>query len=270
MSAHFSSKKGQREQNEDHHNIIVNIKGTDNTLANINFYGIYDGHGGKCVSKFLSKAMPKLLMDKNNNYPLKGGVIKDIYSRVQNKLETKYKKYAAMCGSTCLIALHYKQNKRNIIDVLNTGDSRCIICQDDTVVLKTEDHKPNSKRENERIKKLGGKIYKDQFDDWRIGDLSVSRAFGDLDNKPYISEQPDIYRHILTKEDKFMVLGCDGLWDVLHENEIINFINTFCYDKTGIRIKSENKLDNVANHLANLALGKGSTDNVSVIVVFFK
>jgi serine/threonine protein phosphatase PrpC len=266
MSAHFSSKKGQRDQNEDNHNIIINLKNKDNNIANINFYGIYDGHGGKGVSKFLSKAMPKMFLDKFIEYPLRGGMIKDMYKQIQNKLETKYKKYAAMCGSTCLIALHYKHNKRHIIDILNTGDSRCIICRDDKVVLKTEDHKPNSKIEKDRIRKLGGDIYKDQFGDWRVGDLSVSRAFGDLDNKPYITEQPDIYRHVITKEDRFMVMGCDGLWDVLHENEVIKFINTFCYDKDGNR----NINDNIANQLANLALGKGSTDNVSVCVIFFK
>ena len=79
-------------------------------------------------------------------------------------------------------------------DVYNLGDSRMILCKKSEAHVVTKDHKPNWPDEQTRIEKIGGKIYFDGFD-WRIGDLSVSRAFGDLDNSPYISCKPDIFRY---------------------------------------------------------------------------
>ena len=42
---------------------------------------------------------------------------------------------------------------------------------------------------------MGGTIYFDGYD-WRIENLSVSRAFGDFDTKPYITHIPQIYKII--------------------------------------------------------------------------
>ena len=43
--------------------------------------------------------------------------------------------------------------------------------------------------------------------DWRIKDLSVSKAIGDLDATPFLSHKPDLFRYKLDKNDKFFVLG---------------------------------------------------------------
>src|SRR5436305_1930508 len=72
------------------------------------------------------------------------------------------------------------------INVINTGDSRCIICRDNLGIPLSKDHKPNWPEERYRIQQLGGKIYYDG-DDYRIKDLSVSRAFGDIDAEPYVT-----------------------------------------------------------------------------------
>lgn len=45
--------------------------------------------------------------------------------------------------------------------------------------------------------------------------LSVSRAFGDKLDKPFVSAEPDVtskQRDIFG--DQFIILACDGLWDV--------------------------------------------------------
>ena len=103
--------------------------------------------------------------------------------------------------------------------------------------------------------------------DWRIGDLSVSRAFGDKDAAPYVTAKPDIYRHKIKKSDKFMILACDGFWDVFDNQDAVNMVLGLAYDlRSGKRIN--NKV-NIAKVLANAALEKGSTDNITIIVVFF-
>lgn len=266
MSVYAVSKRGKRPQNEDKHNIVLNIKNEDKTIQPINFYSIYDGHGGKAISTYLSQKFPEFFTKKSVQYPLTGKYISTIYKSIVNDLDTNYTKQATQCGATCLAAIDYMHNNSRYVDILNTGDSRCVFCVDNKAVAKTMDHKPNWPKEKERISKLGGKIVFDGYD-WRIGDLSVSRAFGDRDAKPYVTAKPDIFRHKIKKSDRFMILACDGFWDVFDNQDSVNLVLGLCYDlKIGKRIN--NKL-NIAKYLANAALEKGSTDNITIIVVFF-
>lgn len=265
MSIHSVSVKGKRPQNEDKHNIILNMDKPSDKTSPVNYFAVYDGHGGKFVSKFLHDNLPQFFTDKRVEYPLKKDYINKVYSYFNQILKTKYVDKATHTGSTCLIVLHYKKEDNNFLNVLNTGDSRCILCRNNLEFALTKDHKPNWPEENLRIKNLGGEIVFDGYD-WRIKDLSVSRAFGDIDADPYVTNYPDIYRYKLTNNDKFIVLACDGLWDVMSNQDVINFILDNCYDmSTNVRI---NKNINIGKKIAELAIGKGSGDNITVIVVF--
>jgi protein phosphatase 1L len=265
MSVHCVSKCGKRPQNEDKHNIIINISNTNKSIQPINFYGIYDGHGGKYVSTFLSENLPQHFLNKSVEYPLNGRYINSVYKKLNKTLIKEHKKQSTNCGSTCLVAIEYKYKESRYLDILNTGDSRCVICTDNVANCKTKDHKPKWPEEEMRIKQLGGKIYYDGFD-WRVKDLSVSRAFGDLDAQPFLTNRPDVYRHRVKKNDKFMIMACDGLWDVFDNQEAVNIVLANCYDiKTNKR--KECKI-NIARKLADLAIQKGSTDNITVSVVF--
>lgn len=267
MDVHSISLKGKRPQNEDKHNVILNIEGKNENMSNANFFGVYDGHGGKYVSKFLEKYLPLYFMDKRISYPLTHNTINRIYARLNDILHNDdHKKYSTHCGSTCLIAIHYKTNNLNFINVINSGDSRCVLCRNNVAMPITKDHKPHWPEEKRRIEKLGGNIYFDGYD-FRIKDLSVSRAFGDFDAHPYLTNVPDIFTHNLDKNDKFMVMACDGLWDVLTNSDVINFILNECYDNTlNTRI---HKQTNIARKLAEYAILKGSTDNITILVIFF-
>ena len=266
MSVHSASKKGLRNQNEDKHSIIININGEDSTKQNINLYGVYDGHGGKFLSKYLEDNLPNKFLAKEITYPLSGRVINKIYKSLNEDLVKNHNRQANLCGSTCLVAIEYKYNGKRFIDILNTGDSRCVMCGEDNIAqVKTIDHKPNTPDERLRIQELGGEIYYDGYD-WRIKDLSVSRAFGDLDASPFVVNKPDVYRFKVKRDDKFLVLACDGLWDVLSNQEVVDLVLNNYYD-----IKTGNKLNvkkNIAKILAETAIQKGSSDNVTVLVVF--
>jgi serine/threonine protein phosphatase PrpC len=265
MSIYSISKKGVRDQNEDHETIIINLDNKDNSKNKVNMYGVYDGHGGKFVSKYISNNLPKYFVDKDVTYPLSGKYIRNSFADLQDKLQKAHPDEADFCGSTCLVAIEYKYEKKRFIDIMNVGDSRCVISKKNIAQVITKDHKPNWPDEKKRIQQMGGEIYYDGVD-WRIGALSVSRAFGDLDSKPFISTKPDIFRYRLSHKDQFMIIACDGLWDVLDNQEAVNYVISQCYDLEYNRI---NKKTNIARMLADLALQKGSTDNVTVIVVFF-
>ena len=105
---------------------------------------------------------------------------------------------------------------------------------------------------------MGGRI---KFDgvDWRIGDLSLSRAIGDLDNTPYVTHKPEIFRYRLNKKDRYIIFACDGLWDVVSNNDAVNFVN-YLLDKRYI--------GNISKKLAEYAIQKGSYDNVTVSIMF--
>lgn len=275
MSIHSVSIKGKRPQNEDKHDVFVNLNGQhDNDVVNnkehiksakINYYAVYDGHGGKFVSKFLYENMPQFFTNIRVEHPLKKEYISKIYSQFDKVFHEKYLMKTSNTGSTCLVVIHLKKNGVEYLNVLNTGDSRCILCRNNIEFAMSKDHKPNWPEENARIKMLGGDIIFDGYD-WRIKDLSVSRAFGDLEAQPYITNMPDIFRYKLTPGDKFFVLACDGLWDVMTNQDVINFILDNCYDVAkNVRI---NKNVNIAKRLAEFALVKGSCDNITIIIVF--
>lgn len=267
MSVHSVSLIGKRPQNEDKHTTIVNIDGENKTLTNINYYAVYDGHGGKFVSKFLHDNLDKCFVDKRVTYPLKRGFVKKIYNYWQKILKTDYKDYATNTGSTCLIVVHYRHDNCDFLNILNTGDSRCVLCRNNIAIPLTKDNKPHWPEESARIRKLGGQIVKDGYDDWRICDLSVSRAFGDISAEPYVTCTPDIYKYKLNKNDKFIIIACDGLWDVMSNQDAVNFILDICFDATTGELINENF--NVAKRLADYAINeKKSTDNVTVIIAF--
>lgn len=271
MNIHSVSLRGKRDQNEDAHNIIFNQKITENEKiykTNVNMFGVYDGHGGKYVSKCLAKTMPQLFLKNNQQFPLSSKYITDAYNHIQSSFKKKWFKLTNYCGSTCLIVFHYKLKNETFLQVLNTGDSRCVLCRDNFAMTLTKDHKPNWPEEKTRIEALGGKIYRDYGDDWRIGDLSVSRAFGDINAEPYVTCLPEIFKYKLTNDDKFIIIACDGLWDVLTNQEAINFVISRAFDINGNK-KKEITNQNIAKSLAEYAIKKGSTDNVTVIIVFF-
>jgi serine/threonine protein phosphatase PrpC len=254
------SYKGLRPTNEDTHTVIVN---RNNNSDDINIYGIYDGHGGKFVSNYLKEHMPNYLT--NIEFPCKKKTIKDIFRKIHKNLKNKYYSKSAETGSTCLNIIDFIYNKRRYLKIINVGDSRAIIAQDNLAIPLTKDHKPNTPEEKHRIEKAGGKIFMDDHGDWRVSDLSLSRAVGDLNAKHVISE-PAINIHRVVKKDKFIVLACDGLWDVMTNQDVVDYIIENCYNiDTNKRLK---KNINIAKLLGKKAIDLGSSDNISIIVVF--
>lgn len=265
MSAHLASIKGERSSNEDNHNIIVGLYDSNTKTAKVNYYGVYDGHGGKFVSNFLRNNLSQFFVDKQVMYPLNKLYVNCVYDKLQNVLVEKYKKEATDCGSTCLVVCHFKENNKDYLNILNTGDSRCVICRNNIGIALTKDHKPDWPDEYCRITKLGGQIKK-IGNTVRINDLSVSRAFGDIESSKFVTHLPDLYKYKITEKDKFIIVACDGLWDVLSSQDAVNFVLKNCYDSDMVKI---NQNINISKKLSDYAIECDSGDNVTCIVVFF-
>lgn len=264
MKVFSHSLQGKRESNEDQHVHIMNIHGESEELNPVNFVAVFDGHGGKAVSKYLKENLPQFFVNKFK---------KDIYSKpdvatkyfnkvydlIQSKMKEDHPRAIQYCGSTACVGIHFKDSEdKSRLWILNVGDSRAIKCNKLNIAEQlSQDHKPNSPEERVRIEQLGGKI---EFDgsDWRIKDLSLSRAFGDLECTPYVTHLPQIYRYRVSSSDKFIIFACDGLWDVMTNQDAVDFVNDLLMNK---KFKG-----NYAKELAEHAYAKGSLDNITTVV----
>lgn len=282
LVVHYASKRGNRKNQEDAHSICLYMDREDTNMPNVNLYAVYDGHGGSFVSKYLSDNLPGCFIHPKVSYPLNKRYVNDIYEAIESELYNKHTDQATECGSTCLVVCHYKKDNKEHIDVMNTGDSRLVGCNISFMATAiTLDHKPNQPLEKRRLMKLGAVLNKDIWcdrGDWRINDLSVSRAFGDKSSQKYVICKPDLFTLKVTDNLRFIILACDGLWDVVSNQDAVDFIVDMCYDECLNRIDKLVELDkesnkeveiNVADKLAQYAIDKGSSDNVTVVIVFF-
>ena len=64
---------------------------------------------------------------------------------------------------------------------------------------------------------------------------------------PYVTAEPEIIHYKRDKNDEFMVLACDGLWDELESKDAVNIVS-------GLVKEKENKCDNYATALITAAL----------------
>ena len=244
LKVYFTSIKGRRNNNEDNHNIILNSNLQDESLNDINFFGIYDGHGGEWVSEYLKNNLPKYYCKKDFKYPFTKEYHNQVFEEVQQNILNLKNKRGLISGSTCLLNIMYKQKDDIIMNLVNLGDCRAVIVYNDGNYKQiTRDHKPDDPIEEKRINEIGEEIYKDTEGIFRVGDLSVSRSFGDGDQGNNISFIPDTHYHKIVEKTKYIVMGCDGLWDVIENNELFNILEN---------IKKEDK--NLASELARIAL----------------
>ncbi len=85
----------------------------------------------------------------------------------------------------------------------------------------------------------------------------MCRAIGDVCLKPYVTCEPEISEKDLGREDEYLVLASDGLWDVLKNEEVGKMVYNF----------ANKDFLNSAKHLCSEALIAGSTDNITTVVI---
>jgi len=218
---------------------------------------VADGHGGSNTSNYIAEALPLRIL-QNFGKGISGNFTRDNFIK-RIILDTFLEIDTLVCsdlndGSTCIMSLIVD----NDFYLINLGDSRGLLIDIDNrkIVLETVDHKPTTDSEYTRIKNAGGEVYMGRV----FGSLAVSRAFGDINfkkrdgkymgfNSP-VSSEPDIYKYTLKGSRYVQVIACDGLWDVLNNDQVLQYI-----------------LDGVdSEQLTNIALERGSRDNISIMI----
>ncbi|PSN53499.1 hypothetical protein C0J52_16748 [Blattella germanica] len=175
-------------------------------------------------------------------------------------------------GCTAVVALLKGQE----LYVANAGDSRCVVCRNGQAVEMSLDHKPEDDIEKTRIVKAGGRV---NFDGRVNGGLNLSRALGDHSYKQseglsaeeqMITALPDVRTLMIDpKEDEFMILACDGIWNSLSSQEVVDFIRERI--KNGEKVLSKICEALFDACLAPDCLGDGTgCDNMTAVIVQFR
>ena len=294
--AYNTSKGNVRAYNEDEiciTKLFFNSKKQRNDKYDLNnkncchFFAIYDGHGGKGCSSFLKENLYKNITEFSS-IGIKIGIDlaeEKFKTKIALNEKGKLVDQSGSCGIMLMI-----QGKKCII--ANIGDSRLVIFRNKSILFKTTDHKPDSIIEKARIELSGGKLYKAQSllpvyqngmkinAPWRVlpGRLSVSRTFGDIQakdenfggNKTAIIALPDINEIELDEKYNFIVIGCDGIFDVLKNEELLECIQIVLKEKNITDFKNVDMhqlCGDFAAMIIKSALAKDSFDNVSCIVI---
>ncbi|CAI9283670.1 unnamed protein product [Lactuca saligna] len=171
------------------------------------------------------------------------------------------------CGSTACVAIIHN----NQLVVANAGDSRCVISRKGQAYNLSKDHKPDLEVERERIYKAGGYIHYGRVN----GSLNLARAIGDMElkkdktlppEKQILTANPDINTVELCDDDDFLVLACDGIWDCMSSQQLVDFVHE--------QLKTESKLSGVCEKVFDRCLaptsGGEGCDNMTMILVQFK
>lgn len=112
----------------------------------------------------------------------------------------------------------------------NAGDSRTVLSRGKVAVGLSEDHKPQNPQESERIEAAGGFVADNRVD----GNLALSRALGDFEYKSNtqkkkeeqkVTAEPDFTETPITDDCEFVILACDGIWDVKSNQQAVDFVH---------------------------------------------
>ncbi|EOD03971.1 hypothetical protein EMIHUDRAFT_250758 [Emiliania huxleyi CCMP1516] len=256
------------------------------TGSPLTFLGVYDGHGGRACARFAAEKLHAALLAAE---AFERGAVLPALREAFLLTDDAFRQTEADSGACALVALIVGGR----LFVAHVGDSRAVLCSGagGAAVRLTEDHKPDERGERARIERAGGEVV---FGGrcWRVTHprtqmmLATSRSLGDIAFKqsweraaaeareapPPLGEgsaapelpqlllaEPTVAERPLCAADRFVILACDGVWDVLTDQQACDCVRS--------ALAAENATPTeAAKKLAGEAYAAGSTDNISVVV----
>ena len=249
------SMQGWRKDMEDSHFEYLDFTETRSDCL----FGMFDGHGGSSVAKYCHVHFPTILKDDAD---FRAGNVAEGLRKTYLKLDQllvndpqiipKLKQYlkesrggsetppplrspprqnshpAFNSGCTALVV--YIDEKSSKAYIANSGDSRAVLCRNGDAIELSTDHKVTLQSEADRIVAAGGVVLNGRVN----GSLNLTRAIGDLAFKgdpnlspedQVITANPDVtVIDINPDTDDFIVIACDGLWEVMKSQEVVDYI----------------------------------------------
>lgn len=253
-------------------------------------FGVFDGHAGDQTAKLSAQHLldilsqeekyQEYLANQSNTASLEQALT-NAFINFDKKIYNEDSHSNSGCTSCVVVVTPTK------FICANAGDSRSIVGDKsavDTFYPLSFDHKPSDDLESKRITNAGGFVNYGRVD----GELAVSRAFGDFRYKDMTLDHnstkvicvPDINVIERTKNNDFLIIACDGLWDVYsNENAIKEVREKYSQFEQpvvleegaeSVLLNEEQKLRKLVEHMLDSSLNLGSKDNISCIVIKFK
>jgi len=246
-----------RRRMEDAHIIVDSFNGDPNS----GFFAVYDGHGGKEAAIYSSENLHKILIEeisKSEDNTVKSfentkgvlEVLKQTYLTTDEKLKTSVPNHHGCTAVTCLLV--GKGENRQLFTA-NVGDARAVLCRDGKAIRLTEEHKASEPVEAKRITDSGGFIIHGRVN----GQIIITRSLGDHLMKEFILGLPFLHHEKITDKDTWLIVACDGLWDVVEDQGAVDFVLA-----NATKTASE-----ISKKLLLKALEDGTTDNLSIMVI---
>ena len=241
----------------------------ESAATTAHLFAVFDGHRGAEAAQFAADALPRALAAAAS---APGCQAQESLAQAFVAVDAAFKavddtRAAASVaggaarrypGATAIAALVWGRH----LYVANAGDCRAMLVRGTQAVALTRDHTAEDAGERARVEAAGGSLQRDASGKWRVGaaGLAVTRGLGDFDARDCgLTPEPEITRVTLEPEDEYIVLACDGLWDVLTVDDVAQLVAS--------TVKEPGM---VAKRLVAEAMTRGSGDNVTVLVAFLK
>eukprot|EP00656_Telonema_subtile_P002683 TRINITY_DN11223_c0_g1_i2.p1 TRINITY_DN11223_c0_g1~~TRINITY_DN11223_c0_g1_i2.p1 ORF type:complete len:504 (+),score=137.45 TRINITY_DN11223_c0_g1_i2:52-1563(+) len=248
-------------------------------------FGVFDGHNGAdaaeyCVRHFPGEVAKQLVAAAYTDPGMNPETVKAALIQAFVVVDAKYlefaKKRKLRDGCTALVALLL--NSR--LFIANLGDSRAVISRANTAERLTFEHRAGLEGEAARIKAAGGEVVYIQgtyrvkltaeaagASGWNMDKappmLTVSRTIGDRMFKipsKLIENIPDVKWYDLGEKDDLIVLGSDGIFEVMTDQEQI--------DKANQAIDNDKLPSEAARRVVTEAYHRESSDNITVVAIY--
>lgn len=233
------------------------------------YFAVFDGHGGKNFALYCSEHLHGAL--KRDKHYSKGdyrSALKETFLSLDKRLQDDPSlNFQFEPGGTTAVAVLVKDNT---LFCANVGDSRAIASVSGTVLELSHDHKPLALAEERRIYKAGGWVEFNRVN----GNLALSRAIGDYNFKhntdlpqeqQIITAEPDVISEQVTPELEFIVLACDGVWDVMSNHEVVAFVRKRIAEAMKPELICEALMDHCL--APDCRMGGIGCDNMTVVLV---
>lgn len=292
-NAYLASSKGKRELMEDAACAFTFTFSLGKEEVSANVYALFDGHGmstfygeyqqvyqGLSCSTYHQHNLKRVLKKSLQEF-CKEGLDHEVFNAIQTAflaLDEEYRQYCldndpeldtSCLGTTTAMAMIV--NKK--LWVSNAGDSRVFVTNKNSFFPLTYDAKPSELGLKLSILKRGGIVKKNRViapnaygKKGTTLSLAVARAAGNYflakNKEKVISARPKITcldLNEVSEPGTFLILACDGVFDVATTKEVSNYVNTL-YEH-GKNTKQ------IAKNIVKKALDAKSQDNITAIVV---
>mmetsp|Transcript_927 Transcript_927/g.2916 ORF Transcript_927/g.2916 Transcript_927/m.2916 type:complete len:485 (+) Transcript_927:3823-5277(+) len=257
----LSERQGKRPYMEDTSLVMSNF-----IHRGWHLFGVFDGHGGSRASKYARDNLPHVLQEslQSEITPDENQISEAMsasFAEIDRRFLSIAREEQLRDGTTALLALL----RNNFLHMGWVGDSRGILSRQGRYLRVSEDHKPDRPDERKAVEARGGHvIFRGTYRVAGPTALAVSRAIGDIlmkEPRKLVTSDPEIKTIELLPQDEFLVMASDGLFDVMRDQCVIETVSK--------HIRENKSCKGAADKLTEMAIEKGSLDNVTALVVQF-